>query len=332
MWKFLSTNDAVKREQARTKINKAQQINDEYRRETQRKNDETNKDTDESTKYKYPFENLVLAGGGAKGTAYCGVARALEKHGIMQNIKRFAGSSAGAITAALLAIGYNSFDVEEIMKVNMQDLLEDARLGNGTLSHLFNAYEYLGEHPADAFMKFLGCVIEIKSGNPDITFHEVLDKYKKELCIVVTNANTMSEEYCHVKTTPNLSIRKAVRMSMSFPVKFRPVSYTKFGENSLYVDGGLLCNYPIHCFDGWWLKQDEDTIFKITEMYNEDPFKRDINDLTTLGCLVYAQNQYHEQRSEIEKMCTDDKERVQIPDTNLSRKWMDQTKLEPEKN
>lgn len=44
--------------------------------------------------------------------------------------------------------------------------------------------------------------------------------YKKtgnELCIVVTNVNHMVEEYCHVKTTPDMPIRLAVRMSMSIP-------------------------------------------------------------------------------------------------------------------
>ncbi|CAC5387800.1 unnamed protein product [Mytilus coruscus] len=34
---------------------------------------------------------------------------------------------------------------------------------------------------------------------------------------------------------------------------FKATKYTINGETNTYVDGGLLCNYPIHCFDGWWL-------------------------------------------------------------------------------
>ena len=38
---------------------------------------------------------------------------------------RFAGTSAGAITAALLAVGYNSYDAEKILGVDFD------RLANG---------------------------------------------------------------------------------------------------------------------------------------------------------------------------------------------------------
>lgn len=48
----------------------------------------------------------------------------------------------------------------------------------------------------------------------------IFKHYKKtglELCIIVTNVNHMTEEYCHVKTTPDMPIRTAVRMSMAIP-------------------------------------------------------------------------------------------------------------------
>lgn len=31
---------------------------------------------------------------------------------------------------------------------------------------------------------------------------------------------------------------------------FQPTHYTYNGETNAYVDGGLICNYPIHCYDG----------------------------------------------------------------------------------
>ena len=43
------------------------------------------------------------------------------------------------------------------------------------------------------------------------------DRTGRELCIIVTNLSCMSEYYCHVKTTPNMEIGVAVRMSVSFP-------------------------------------------------------------------------------------------------------------------
>ena len=36
----------------------------------------------------------------------------------------------------------------------------------------------------------------------------------------MVNVDTSEEMYCHVKTTPDMSVRLAVRMSMSFPGTF----------------------------------------------------------------------------------------------------------------
>ena len=47
----------------------------------------------------------------------------LEEHGILQQMKRFAGTSAGAIAAALLAVGYNSYDIETILGVDFDRLV-----------------------------------------------------------------------------------------------------------------------------------------------------------------------------------------------------------------
>jgi NTE family protein len=54
------------------------------------------------------FRNLVFEGGGVKGIAYAGAIEVLEKESILSDIKRVAGTSAGAITAALLASGAKS--------------------------------------------------------------------------------------------------------------------------------------------------------------------------------------------------------------------------------
>ncbi|CAG2238060.1 unnamed protein product [Mytilus edulis] len=186
------------------------------------------------TDYNYPFENIVFEGGGLKGVAFCGSIQVLEELGIYPKIKRFAGTSAGAIKAALIAVGYNSKETEDFLRKDMFKLFFVAS--------------------RKRILKALGEAIASKTnGNPDLTFTELYDLYGKELCIVVTNLNHMTEEYCHVKTTPNMPIRLAVRMSMSLPGVFKATKYTINKETNTYVDGGLLCNYPIHCFDGWWL-------------------------------------------------------------------------------
>ena len=53
-------------------------------------------------------ENLVFEGAGIRGIAYSGAIAELEQHGLLKNIKRVGGTSAGAITALLLCLGYTA--------------------------------------------------------------------------------------------------------------------------------------------------------------------------------------------------------------------------------
>ncbi|NGX32002.1 MAG: hypothetical protein K1060chlam4_00040 [Candidatus Anoxychlamydiales bacterium] len=61
---------------------------------------------------RYP-DNLVFQGGGAKGILYVGVLRALENMHARKELKRVAGTSAGAITATLVALGFSSSKIRE---------------------------------------------------------------------------------------------------------------------------------------------------------------------------------------------------------------------------
>jgi len=56
----------------------------------------------------HPPENLVFKGGGPKGIAYMGALNVLEENGLLGELKRTGGTSAGAIQASLLAVGYKS--------------------------------------------------------------------------------------------------------------------------------------------------------------------------------------------------------------------------------
>lgn len=47
----------------------------------------------------------------------------MEDLGIMSNVKRFAGTSAGAITAALVAVGYSSKEVDEFLSQDLNSIL-----------------------------------------------------------------------------------------------------------------------------------------------------------------------------------------------------------------
>lgn len=58
-------------------------------------------------------ENAALSGGGVKGAGYVGWFKAAEQFGVLKNLKRIAGSSAGAVTAALIASGMSAEDFKK---------------------------------------------------------------------------------------------------------------------------------------------------------------------------------------------------------------------------
>ncbi|WP_341756705.1 MULTISPECIES: patatin-like phospholipase family protein [unclassified Candidatus Tisiphia] len=63
-----------------------------------------------------PVEYLVFSGGGAKGAIYSGVYAALAESRVVGAIKAVAGSSAGAISAAMVACGIAPEEFEKISK------------------------------------------------------------------------------------------------------------------------------------------------------------------------------------------------------------------------
>lgn len=76
-----------------------------------------------STDSQLRITNLVFKGGGPKGIAFKGVLEALENQQgrYLPDVKRVGGSSAGAITAALIATGHHSGEMRE--KISSQIML-----------------------------------------------------------------------------------------------------------------------------------------------------------------------------------------------------------------
>ena len=71
-----------------------------------------------------PFKCASFSGGGAKGAIYSGAHEALSKGGILKNLDAVAGSSAGSLTAAMIATGISTEKYKQITKdTNLKGLL-----------------------------------------------------------------------------------------------------------------------------------------------------------------------------------------------------------------
>jgi predicted acylesterase/phospholipase RssA len=217
---------------------------------------------------RYPFENLCFEGGGVKGVAYCGALRVLEEEGVYpHHVRRVAGTSIGSLFAMLLALGYSSAELVELLrKTDLSQVLQDRRFG--WLGAAWNMFRTFGLNPGSRLADFIGQCLVSHGGTADLTFRQLYEQSGRELCVPVCNVTRLETEYCHPKTTPELPVRVAVAMSMALPVLMRPHRITRsfrdstssWKEEELYTDGGLLCNFPVHAFDGWWLSMaPEDT-------------------------------------------------------------------------
>ncbi|XP_065839909.1 uncharacterized protein [Oscarella lobularis] len=280
--------------------------------------------------FQFPFENLVFEGGGNKGLAYVGALRVLEEVGVSGQVRRVAGASSGAMCACLFSVGFTSFEMFEFLtRPDARRILLDHSCG--LCSVLPNLLSGFGWNPGRKILRWFGETLEKKTGNADITFMDVYKQYGRELCIVATNLNHMSVEYFHPKTTPNMPIRWAVRMSMSIPGIYQSVRSHQHGETYHYVDGGVLCNFPIHVFDGWWLsmKREDAYLRRIANIKDiahqvEDAERFQPRSEKTIGLLLYS-------RKETEVMKTlmnrrDENRTTTMPRTKLAKRrnqqWM----------
>ncbi|CAI9715823.1 NHL repeat-containing 2-like [Octopus vulgaris] len=276
----------------------------------------------------YYFENLVLEGNNVKSLAYVGALKVLDKVGILGKLKRFAGVGTSGVIASLLAADFDCDTVQRLLNEHIDNLLFDNQCD--VLAK--DVMEKLGRNSGRKFLEWFGNILRIKFGNADITFSQLYDQTGKELCIVVMNLSRRCEEYFHVKTTPDAVIRRAVLMTISFPGMFQPVKYHVDGQESYYLDGGIICNYPINCFDGWWLSMESKNNFvdqccsaaDITTFYKGRFLGKNY---ATLGILLYDNSHYTEEYCIVKQQLNMAKANSLIPNTKLGRQFKDASEI-----
>jgi len=200
----------------------------------------------------YHFKNLVFEGGGVKGIAYVGALLGLEKRGILSDIKRAGGASAGAIVAALVGLGYSPDEILDIlMKLDFKKFMDSSW---GVVRDLMRLKDEFGWYKGDFFRQWIGELIKKKTGSDNTTFSAFGRMRKqangknnfRELFFLVTNLSTGFSEIMSEETSPNVCIADAVRLSMSIPFFF---AAKRSMRDDVYSDGGVLDNYPVKLFD-----------------------------------------------------------------------------------
>lgn len=202
-----------------------------------------------------------MEGGGVRGLAYSGALEVLEQKGILKNIDCVAGSSVGAIAGLMVSIGYNSKEIDSILQILKVQQFNDGKDIFGKIKRVRREY---GVYKGDKFQKWLGELIDQKTGNSQTTLEELhqlhlSNKNFKDFYCTGTNISQQRLDILSWKTMPRMKLSTAVHISSCIPFYFIPVGVDSAGnevnlmdsliKHDLYVDGGMLCNYPINMFD-----------------------------------------------------------------------------------
>lgn len=216
--------------------------------------------------YPYPFRNLVFEGGGVKGIAYLGALSELEERGILPRIERVGGTSAGAINATLLALGYTLAEIRDIVwNLDFRSFLDDSW---GVLRDARRLVSEYGWYRGDFFHAWISKLVEERTGDPNADFRRLARRRRagaRDLYLIGANLSTGFAEIFSLEHTPDVPIADAVRISMSLPLFFTSV---RSPDGEVYVDGGLLNNYPVKLFDH--LGYIASTHFRETLYYKEE--------------------------------------------------------------
>ena len=196
------------------------------------------------------IRNLAFQGGGVECAAYAGAVAVAEEHGVLATTRNVAGTSAGALTAAILAAGADAAALHEsVVRTHFGRFLDGEF---GIIGEIVRMVRDHGLHPGLEFCAILRRELAHLCGDGEITMGELSRRADsghgryRHLFVVTSNLTRQRAEVLCAKTQPELPVWKAVRMSIGIPIIFAPIHH----EGCAYVDGGLCWDYPIKIFHG----------------------------------------------------------------------------------
>ena len=182
------------------------------------------------------FHTVVMSGGGGHSLAFIGCARFLEHTRLGAMCKRFVGSSAGAIVAALMAMRLSSDE----MDAWVGHMVDAHGLHRISLDEALALPKTLGVDSGARFEAAFRETAERWLGSPDATFLDLARARGTDLVVCALNTTARRFEYFCVDTTPGMPIALALRMSSSVPLVYAPVRH----KGCLYVDPMFGRNFP----------------------------------------------------------------------------------------
>ncbi|HET9162958.1 MAG TPA: patatin-like phospholipase family protein [Solirubrobacterales bacterium] len=199
----------------------------------------------------------VFAGGGVKGLAFAGALQATSEAGY-DEWGKLAGTSAGAITAMALAVGYSAAELRE--RLDRFDFSSIADYGPlGEVEILANLAAHKGATKGVALHRWIGELLA-EAPHPATTFGELeeeklqvvgVDLAHSRMVVFPQDVALYVDEEDRPLVPADFPIADAVRISAGFPYFFPPLHLRdgQTGKQGVLVDGGVASAFPIFLFD-----------------------------------------------------------------------------------
>ena len=185
------------------------------------------------------IKHLVIPGGGPTGIKAIGALQYLEQKGYwnINDIETIYATSAGAIITVLLCL---KFDWETINDYIVKRPWNDAF--QVSVNQIFEAYSKKGIFDKNVAEIFYKPFFKAKDIPMEITMKEFYELSNIEIHLFSLDINSFNLEDISYISHPDLQLLTAVQMSSAIPVLISPVCI----DEKCYVDGGVVCNYPIN--------------------------------------------------------------------------------------
>ena len=184
------------------------------------------------------IRHLVISGGGQTGFTFYGVLREAHKQGYwdIENIKSIYGTSVGMIVSVILCLKYD-WETADNYLIN--------RPWNTVFKFdiysVIQSFEKRGIFTVDTIAQILIPLFAGKDVPVDITLAEFYALNGIDLHFFATEVNSFQVINISHKTHPDWRVIDAVYCSSTLPIIFAP----HISGDECFVDGGVMCGYPI---------------------------------------------------------------------------------------
>jgi len=196
----------------------------------------------------------IFSGGGIKGLAFAGALAAAEDAGYTR-WANLAGTSAGAITAMALAVGYDAAGLRRLFSFDFSRI--DDRGGPFGLGVIENYFHH-GITRGKALTEWIEQLLR-EAPTPARTFGDLGGRLKvvgsdilhSRMVVFPDDAREYLDDNGEPWEPTEFPIATAVRISAGFPGFFPPIPLrdARSGEAGALVDGGVTSGFPVFLFD-----------------------------------------------------------------------------------